>query len=290
MIITQNRRKATEYSVPVGGTILWYGVASAVPSSWGIDSYASNVFVRGTGTGGATDTPASGFSHAHTNATPSTTGAHTHSIGGGTSGASSGGQVYYPTPNADVAESHTHSIPAGTSGSSGSHSHSLGSTNTQEVYPPYARLYWIKMITPGPIPVGAIIMLDGVIANRPTGFELCNGTGGTPDLRSKFIYGAASDGDLGATGGGSTHTHTNPATGAGGSHSHTIGLTSGNSADGDIHWASTYEGVQVAAGAHTHSINTNTDTDANHTHSVNDTQAGSNLPAYMKLYFVMRTV
>lgn len=40
------------------------------------------------------------------------------------------------------------------------------------------------------IPVGIIAMWHGAIADIPTGWALCNGASGTPDLRSKFIVGA----------------------------------------------------------------------------------------------------
>lgn len=43
------------------------------------------------------------------------------------------------------------------------------------------------------VPVGGIIMYDGEIADIPAGFQLCDGTNGTPDLRDKFIIGARQD-------------------------------------------------------------------------------------------------
>lgn len=52
------------------------------------------------------------------------------------------------------------------------------------------------------IPSGQIWMWYGTIATIPAGWYLCDGTNGTPDLRGKFIMGAASDAQVGATGGG----------------------------------------------------------------------------------------
>jgi len=40
------------------------------------------------------------------------------------------------------------------------------------------------------VPVGAILMWSGTIATIPTGWVICDGTTGTPDLRDKFIMGA----------------------------------------------------------------------------------------------------
>jgi len=43
------------------------------------------------------------------------------------------------------------------------------------------------------MPVGGIIMWSGSIATIPTKWALCDGTNGTPDLRSRFIVGAGTD-------------------------------------------------------------------------------------------------
>jgi len=51
----------------------------------------------------------------------------------------------------------------------------------------------------GTIPVGGIIMWSGTIANIPSGYALCNGSNGTPDLRNRFIVGATSDASSGTS-------------------------------------------------------------------------------------------
>jgi hypothetical protein len=43
------------------------------------------------------------------------------------------------------------------------------------------------------LPIGAIIMWYGISSAIPAGWHVCNGGGGTPDLRSKFIIGANGD-------------------------------------------------------------------------------------------------
>ena len=73
----------------------------------------------------------------------------------------------------------------------------------------------------GTIPIGGIIMWSGSITSIPEGWNLCDGTSGTPNLRNRFIVGAHSDGSdavypnvrPGATGGDRNativeHTHT----------------------------------------------------------------------------------
>lgn len=40
-------------------------------------------------------------------------------------------------------------------------------------------------------PAGAIVVWSGLLADIPSGWVLCDGTNGTPDLRDQFIRGAA---------------------------------------------------------------------------------------------------
>ncbi len=46
------------------------------------------------------------------------------------------------------------------------------------------------LIDSGGLPSGIILMWHGLIANIPSGFVMCDGLNGTPDLRSKFVRGA----------------------------------------------------------------------------------------------------
>lgn len=63
------------------------------------------------------------------------------------------------------------------------------------------------------VPSGGIIMWSGSIATIPSGWYLCNGSNGTPDLRDRFIVGSGGGYAVGATGGSAnatlvSHTHT----------------------------------------------------------------------------------
>lgn len=65
------------------------------------------------------------------------------------------------------------------------------------------------------VPSGTIAMWHGTIANIPSGWVLCDGTNGTPDLRERFVEGAADGVDPGATGGATAkatagHIHSQP--------------------------------------------------------------------------------
>jgi len=74
---------------------------------------------------------------------------------------------------------------------------------------------------------GMIIMWSGSTATIPTGWLLCNGSSGTPDLRDRMVIGAGSTYAVAATGGASTTTISSANLP---SHTHTYsGTTSGQS-------------------------------------------------------------
>lgn len=70
-----------------------------------------------------------------------------------------------------------------------------------------------------PIPSGLISLWYGSIASIPTGWALCDGSSGTPDLRDRFVVGAGNAYTVNATGGAASSTSSTE-----GTHNHT-GLT-----------------------------------------------------------------
>jgi len=54
---------------------------------------------------------------------------------------------------------------------------------------------------------GIIVLWFGAIVDIPSGFALCNGANGTPDLRDRFVVGAGSTYAVDATGGSTAHYH-----------------------------------------------------------------------------------
>jgi microcystin-dependent protein len=62
------------------------------------------------------------------------------------------------------------------------------------------------------IPAGNIMMrADNTV---PSGWALCDGTSGTPDLRDRFVIGASGTLPVGTAGGSATHTHAATTTGS----------------------------------------------------------------------------
>jgi len=54
---------------------------------------------------------------------------------------------------------------------------------------------------------GIIILWYGSITNIPLGWQVCNGTNGTPDLKNKFLVGAGDDYDVDDSGGRLRYAH-----------------------------------------------------------------------------------
>jgi len=69
----------------------------------------------------------------------------------------------------------------------------------------------LSKLASNPIPTGVICMWSGLLANVPSGWSLCDGSSGTPDLRSKFILSVDASENPGAIGGVSSLTHSGTA-------------------------------------------------------------------------------
>ena len=145
----------------------------------------------------------------------------------------------------------------------------------------------IPTATPS-IPSGCILLWSGSTGSIPSGFLLCDGTNGTPDLRNSFIVGAGNNYTVGQTGGSAdaivvNHTHTATSTVSDPGHSHSIGASMqlyGSPSSflvytqiGNVNTGSVVTGVTVAT--------TNTSTGTSGT--------GANLPPYYALAYIMKT-
>jgi microcystin-dependent protein len=159
----------------------------------------------------------------------------------------------------------------------------------------------------GNLPIGAIVIWPGPTSSIPSGWVLCDGQNGTPDLRGRFPIGAATAYPNGSVGGQSTVA---PTTQAAGAHSHAVGQTAltvaqmpnhnhtgvvvrGNATvggqkttdDQGLEYAERLlVGPTVGAGSgsgHSHSL----DSAGNHTHTL---AAISTMPPYRSVHFIMR--
>jgi len=139
------------------------------------------------------------------------------------------------------------------------------------------------------LPAGAIIMWSGTIASIPTGWQLCDGTNGTPDLRDRFIVGAGSSYNSGSIGGALTHDHSGM-TGMAGDHSHSFSGRTGSDTSGDYRgWNAAPGGSgwpgDASRGWHTHAFSGSTSSGGSHSHSI---ASANNLPPYYALAYIMK--
>lgn len=180
-----------------------------------------------------------------------------------------------------------------------------------------------KVANSGLVPVGGIVIWSGAVVDIPAGWQLCNGSLGTPDLRDRFIVGSGTTYATGDTGGATTanlqHKHDAQTTDAAPDHTHTQANTDSDGAHAHNYNApGIYTGLQVAtvAGAvpvaymgHAHTLAGNTSTDGAHAHTNPDTGNGGAghthtdgdttnslsaaqdiLPPYYALCYVMRVL
>lgn len=148
------------------------------------------------------------------------------------------------------------------------------------------------------VPVGAIIMWSGSVSSLPTGWYLCNGSNGTPDLSGRFIVGYdTSDSNYNAIGDkggaksvtltvGQMPSHTHYAYTTDGDHSHQFQLRQDSYGSGDgpsltnntEHKDEGYKTFYTKSASHHHSFNT---------YATGSNGAHENRPPYYTLAFIM---
>ncbi len=140
------------------------------------------------------------------------------------------------------------------------------------------------------LPRGVICMWSGAVAAVPSGWLLCNGSNGTPDLRDRFIIGAGLAYAVGATGGSKdavvvSHTHTATVNDPSHDHAGVATTRGGNGGSGTPILAA---GDNNLTTPYTPDVSPATTgiTVSNSTEGVSGTNA--NLPPYYALCFIMR--
>lgn len=141
-------------------------------------------------------------------------------------------------------------------------------------------------ITNAALPAGCILLWSGSVGTIPSGWVLCNGSNGTPDLRNRFVVGAGSTYAVGGTGGSAdaivvSHTHTGT-TATSGTHSHTYTASeyNCNQNSGQTQAGAATTSTTSSAGAHTHTFTTD---------STGSSGTNANLPPYYALCYIMKT-
>ena len=110
--------------------------------------------------------------------------------------------------------------------------------------------------------------------SAPSGWAVCDGSNGTPDLRGRFIV--AAGGSYSGTGGSAdavvvSHSHGYSSFSSTGDHTHSVSQSSTNVSNqsNHTHPAGNYAVSNSSGGSHSHSVDFDTDEGGSHTHHAN---------------------
>lgn len=155
------------------------------------------------------------------------------------------------------------------------------------------------------VPTGSILMWSGASNALPAGWIMCDGSNNTPDLRGRFVIGAAGSYGVNASGGNTSKT--SPiAVNNGGAGTFTMNATTDSATANIALNTTTYSsyaggGSQAAIaagkngtppslsdGGHSHTMN-GTITAGDHSHGTSVPDPDKLLPPYFALCYIMKT-
>jgi hypothetical protein len=214
-----------------GGTQPGYPVnalawATEDVSGWEADLDSNGRYLKGAAAAGDGGAMIGTASHAHAIGTHSHTGFnHDHSLANtGLSNPSSSQEAGTGSGDPRWLPRHTHPMDVASAGTGSTGTQTGGNTNSVSVEPPNRRLKVIRNAAGG-TQTRVIGLYLGDVASLDPLLTLCNGSGGTPDMRNLFARDAGTD-SVNSTGGSSTHAHTTP------THTHTLTTHSHNTSTG----------------------------------------------------------
>jgi hypothetical protein len=158
-----------------------------------------------------------------------------------------------------------------------------GTNNTQ-----IATTAFVTTAVGASFPTGGIILWSGSIAAIPSGWALCNGSNGTPDLRNRFVVGAGSTYAVAATGGSAdaivvSHTHTATSVVTDSGHTHSVPSGGQGASNYGLGGSSSSFSVPQTTGSSTTGITVAT-TNA----STGSSGTNANLPPYFALAYIIK--
>jgi len=208
--------------IPTGLIVMWAGNIEDIPVDWALCNGTNGTpdlrdsFIRGVNQGedpgisGGNDNHNHVYTdipeHIHTIAGKSHSHVHRYQHNIISAPPYSGGTSWLV--NTGVVSTTTHTVSA-------PHTHTMSvvgqptcTTDNNNTLPPYYKTAFImnKIVTDA-LPMGSIAMWGNLTADIPLGWNQCNGTNSTPDMRNNFIRGVATGEQPGITGGEASHRH-----------------------------------------------------------------------------------
>lgn len=254
-------KASADEGIPNGGCAFYN--SGSLPTNWvecdgtGGTIDARNRFPKGAGAGsGGGGTGGSSDAHTHTNS-------HSHS-----------------SKQSAASDSTGNTTATGFGGAAGAHRHNVSlltksiTINNGDAQPPWKKLMCIENQTGGAdAPSGVIVPYLRLLADIPSGWVLCDGSGGTPDMRDYFIKNASGSGEIGNTGGADSHTHTTV------NHNHTA---SASAALTEVYALTGVTTVQINSHSHFWSVGSSAVT-------INSNLSKTNYPLYRTVVFLQKT-
>jgi microcystin-dependent protein len=138
-----------------------------------------------------------------------------------------------------------------------------------------------------PLLLGGIVIWSGSTLDIPNGWQICDGTNGTPNLRNRFIIGAGDLFNVNDNGGSKdselvSHTHT--VTTNSNSHTHTFPASNTST-------SFSFESIAQGSGTATNAV---TSSNGAHTHTLEnistpgESGVNKNLPPYYALCYIQQ--
>jgi hypothetical protein len=266
------------------GIITHFNGAS-VPTGWDFcdgDNGTPNLvdkYLKGASTGNDAGTVGGSLTHAHDVSHGHTADSHAHSGNSGSPNYTDKMDGSDPTkvPN------HTHSITLNSSTDTVANYSNTTAGNGDTVEPAYKKIGAIQNTSAPPtFKKGMIGLWLGDIVDIPAGWQVCDGTNDTVDMRDKFIKIPTDLTGNGSVGGSNTHSHTSVSHShtSTGTHTHTgsHGLPSSqNSAGG--------QGTDNANYTHTHNLTVGTATASYSSDNITASTV-DNQPTYLTVAYV----
>jgi hypothetical protein len=228
---------------------IWPSTNASIPAGWERETTLDAKYPKGTAVSVDPDVTGGATTHVHTvtNSHTHSLNAHTHTVTVANGSASS---TVTGSDSSGGAATSTHNHANNPYTSSAMVSPTVGSsTPSYDAFsnnPPYYEVIFIKPTDPV-----AGLADDGICfvdSSDTKGMVFCNGSSSTPDLRNKYLKGAATGGNAGGTGGTYTNVHTLTHTHTD-SHSHSSITTGAPTAK-----TRSDAGTGIAGSTHTHSI------------------------------------
>jgi hypothetical protein len=268
-------------NIPANVIAIWSGINGAIPNGWERETSFDSKHPKASGveapneTGGSNTHIHSSTSHTHTMSS------HSHNV----VLASFSGPASASNRSDTMADNHGHVSGAIAGASGGSLQGAAPTWSEVNQEPSYYDMIFIKP-SGGPVPIPDDVILLWNAVDPPTGWNHCDGDNSTPDLKNKYLKGAATAQNAGTTGGALTHQHTI-------THGHTANTHTHSGASGlrdNAGNRGTDSAVSGATQTHTHTVSLAAQT-ANVSNYVNTTAGNSDTvePAYKKVAAIQNT-